>query len=101
MTVDPLLHVAVAAAEAVGLTWEQITSYDRRHDTARRRRAAWAGFREATGASYPHIADLFNRADHTTILYALRRAAASEDAIDLRMVDDARAAADRARWVNP
>lgn len=61
-----------AAAQAFGITMEELLGIRRSWKYARPRQVAMMLSRELTKRSLPNIGQMFNR-DHTTVLHALRR----------------------------
>lgn len=93
-----VMDVIRIAAERGGLTLDEITGPRRFQRFARWRQRAMYVARDLCGASYPKLAQRFNR-DHTTALFAYRKlsAACAVDADERRLCADlAEAAIERA-----
>jgi chromosomal replication initiator protein len=72
-------------AHHFGLEVSQVTGRSRRRDVARPRQVAMYLIREETDASLPHIGDLLDGRDHSTVLYGCERVAELlEEDVDFR-----------------
>lgn len=60
-------------AARAGLFACQITDFSRRAPIARARQIAMWRVRRELGLSFPQIAREFNKRDHTTVMYAVRK----------------------------
>lgn len=73
----PVREIIAACAQAFGITNELILSPRRQAELISPRHAAmYLAVRLRPDLSLPAIARMFNRADHTTIIYGFRKAAA-------------------------
>lgn len=70
----PSKACAIAMAEQIGQPMSVFLGNTKAHAIAHPRQIAMLAARQMSGQSMPQIARAFNRADHTTVLHALRRA---------------------------
>lgn len=73
--VPTVAEVIRVAANAFGVTTDDLVSQSRRQPLVFYRQIAMAAARAVTTASYPAIAHMFGDRDHTTVIHACRRMA--------------------------
>lgn len=66
-------RIALAVAKAHKLNWRQMVSERRCQQFVRARHHAWWLMDKYTGLSYPQMARIFGRFDHTTVMWGIKR----------------------------
>ncbi len=69
------VRLLVELSKEFGVSVDDLLGCDRRHPLSKMRAIAMATVRTRCGLSYPKLARLFRRLDHTTALHAVRNAA--------------------------
>lgn len=82
----------VALAREFGVSVDELRSPDRRHPIAQMRAIAMSTIRQQCGVSYPGLARLFNRLDHTTALHAVKASAKYREQYPMLATQAAKAA---------